>query len=185
MSMKRDLFNIPNLLSISRVFLVLLFALVMLVPEPPARLWGLGILLMAALTDRLDGMLARSMHQETEWGRILDPLADKLGVGIVAIVLLSKGWLPFWFVALLLGRDLIILTGGLFIRRKIGEVLPSNIIGKWAVGVFAATLIFIVAGAPDWLVLVGIWTSVAMVLVSTIGYVRRFAGVMRGGASKA
>jgi len=48
------------------------------------------------------------------------------------------------------------------------------------VGVFAATLIFVVAEAPPWLVSVGIWTSVTMVVVSTIGYVRRFAGVMRG-----
>jgi len=177
--MKRDLLTIPNLLSISRVFLIILFALAMLVPDQPARWWGLGILLLAALTDRLDGMLARSMHQETEWGRILDPLADKVGVAAVAIVLLYLMWLPLWFVALLLGRDLLILTGGLIIRRKTGEVLPSNIAGKWAVGVFAATLIFIVADAPDWLVLIGIWTSVTMVLVSTVGYVRRFAEVMR------
>ena len=177
--MKREILTLPNLLSLSRVFLVILFILVMLVPDPPARWWGLGILLLAALTDKLDGMLARSMHQETEWGRILDPLADKLGVAAAAVLLLYLRWLPFWFVALLLGRDLLILTGGLVVRRKTGEVLPSNMAGKWAVGVFAATLIFVVAEAPPWLVSVGIWISVTMVVVSTIGYVRRFAEVMR------
>lgn len=180
--MKREVFTIPNLLSLSRVLLVILFALVMLVPDPPSRWWGLGILLLAALTDKLDGMLARRMHEETEWGRILDPLADKLGIAAVAIVLLCLKWLPFWFVALLLGRDLLILAGGLIVRRKTREVLPSNIAGKWAVGVFAATLIFIVVDAPPWLVCIGIWTSVTMVFVSTIGYVRRFAEVMRGSA---
>jgi len=178
--MKREILTLPNLLSLSRVFLGILFVLVMLVPDPPARWWGLGILLLAALTDKLDGMLARSMHQETEWGRILDPLADKVGVAAVAVVLLYLRWLPFWFVALLLGRDLLILTGGLVVRRKTGEVLSSNVAGKWAVGVFAATLIFVVAEAPPWLVSVGIWTSVTMVVVSTIGYVRRFAEVMHG-----
>lgn len=180
--MKREILALPNLLSLSRVLLVLLFVLVMLVPDRPDRWWGLGILLLAALTDRLDGMLARSMHQETEWGRILDPLADKVGVAAVAVVLLYLKWLPFWFVALLLGRDLLILTGGLIVRRKTGEVLPSNVTGKWAVGVFAATLIFVVVEAPPWLVSIGIWTSVTMVAVSTIGYVRRFAEVMRGKA---
>jgi CDP-diacylglycerol--glycerol-3-phosphate 3-phosphatidyltransferase len=180
--MKHEIFALPNLISLSRVLLVILFVLAMLVPDPPARWWGLGILLLAALTDRLDGMLARRMHQETEWGRILDPLADKVGVAAVAVVLLYLRWLPFWFVALLLGRDLLILSGGLLVRRKTGEVLQSNVAGKWAVGVFAATLIFIVAETPAWLVSVGIWTSVTMVAVSTIGYVRRFIEVMRGNA---
>jgi CDP-diacylglycerol--glycerol-3-phosphate 3-phosphatidyltransferase len=183
--MKREILTIPNLLSLSRVLLAIPFVLVMLVPDPPARWWGVGILLLAALTDKLDGMLARSMHQESEWGKILDPLADKLGVAAVAVALLYLGWLPFWFVALLLGRDLLILTGGLVVRRKTGEVLPSNMAGKWAVGVFAATMLFILVDAPPWLVSTGIWTSVAMVFMSTIGYVHRFLKVMRGSARAA
>jgi len=178
--MKREIFTIANLLSLSRVILIVPFVLVMLVPGAPARWWGVGILLLATLTDKLDGMAARAMHQESELGRILDPLADKLGVAAVAIVFLYLQWLPLWFVALLLVRDVLILTGGLIVRRKTGEVLPSNVAGKWSIGVFAATLLFVLVDAPPWLLSIGIWTSVTMVLVSTIGYVRRFAEVMRG-----
>ncbi len=181
--MKREIFTIPNLLSFSRVLLIVPFVLVMLVPGAPARWWGVGILLLATLTDKLDGMAARSMNQETELGRILDPLADKLGVAAVAVVFLYLTWLPLWFVALLLVRDLLILTGGLIVRRKTGEVLPSNTAGKWSIGVFAATLLFVLIDAPSWLLSIGIWASVTMVLVSTIGYARRFKEVMRGRTS--
>ena len=138
--MKREFLTASNLLSLSRAILVIPFALVMLVPAEPQRIWG-GVLLFAAmLTDKFDGVLARKLHQETEWGRILDPLADKVGVASVAIVLLLLGDIPLWFVVALLVRDAAIFAGGLYIRARTGVVLPSNQAGKWAVGIVGVTL---------------------------------------------
>ncbi|MEO8168902.1 MAG: CDP-alcohol phosphatidyltransferase family protein, partial [bacterium] len=113
-------FTISNLLSISRAVLAIPFAVVMLSDSPNATLWGIAILAVAALTDKLDGMFARKYNQVTDWGKILDPLADKIGMGIVAIVLVKLGLIPFWFVALLVGRDLLILAGGMYVKRSRG-----------------------------------------------------------------
>src|SRR5271169_1227366 len=94
-SMKREFLTIANLLSIFRGLLSIPFALVMLVPADPMRFLALGFLLVGMLTDFLDGRIARARGEETEWGRILDPLADKVCVAVMALVLLRLGDLPF------------------------------------------------------------------------------------------
>lgn len=147
--MTREFLTISNLLSLSRIALAVLFAVVMFAAIPSATLWGFGILLVAMVTDKLDGDLARRLGQETTWGRILDPLADKIGVGIVCLVLLVRDLVPVWFVALLLGRDLLILAGGVILRARKGVVLPSNMTGKWTVGVIAVALILALLEAPQ------------------------------------
>ncbi len=179
--MKRDLFTIPNLLSAVRMFLAVPFALVMTSEIAGARWWGVGIILAGMLTDKLDGDLARYLHCESEWGRILDPLADKVAVATVSLVLLWLGVVPLWFVLLLILRDLLILAGGLYLKKRTGEILPSNTAGKIAVGVIAATLLLALIDNTMLIVTVGLWLSVVMVLVSTAGYLGRFRAVLREG----
>ncbi len=177
--MRRNLFTIPNALSLLRILLVLPFLDALFSGRPDGRWWGLFWLGLAALTDKLDGDIARWTHTESEWGRILDPLADKIGVAAVGIALLIQGWLPLWFVVVLLARDLLILAGGLFIKRKTGEVVPSNMAGKWAVGVIAGTFVVaIIDNTSPWLT-VCIGLSIAMVALSTAGYAKRYVDVMR------
>ncbi len=100
-----------NLLSILRALLVIPFVAVMVSELPSARIWGCVIILLAALTDKLDGMLARRFNEITEWGKILDPLADKIGVAAVALVLLWLGEIPLWFLLVLIIRDRFDLRG--------------------------------------------------------------------------
>jgi len=176
--MKRDLWTIPNALSVLRVLLVLVFLVEIFSDRTNARWWGFFWLALAAVTDKLDGDLARWLHAESEWGRILDPLADKIGVALVAVALLVKGWLPLWFVAVLLLRDLLILIGGLLIKRKTGEVVPSNMAGKWAVGVIAVTLLLTLIDDTIPFLPVCMGLSLVMVAVSTAGYVKRFNEIM-------
>jgi CDP-diacylglycerol--glycerol-3-phosphate 3-phosphatidyltransferase len=176
--MKGELFTIPNFLSAFRMILVVPFALVLTSDLPNARWWAVGIALLAMLTDKLDGDLARHLHAESEWGRILDPLADKVAVATFAIILLWLGIIPLWFVVVLVVRDLLILAGGLYLKQRTGEVLPSNMAGKWAVGVISMTMLLALIDESMWIVPVGIWMSVAMVLLSTFLYVKRFVAVV-------
>ncbi len=141
--MKREFLTISNLLSISRALLSIPFALVMLLPDRPLRFWALGILLAGMVTDKLDGDLARLRGEETEWGKILDPLADKVCVAVMALVLLKLGDFPLWFVLALVVRDLLILSGGIYLKSTRGVVLPSNVAGKWAATFIAFTIIII------------------------------------------
>lgn len=177
--MKREFLTASNLLSLSRVILIVPFSLVMLVPSPPWRIWGGVILVLAMLTDKFDGVLARKLHQETEWGRILDPLADKIGIASVAFVLLTLGDIPAWFLVALVARDAAIFAGGLFIRAKTGIVLPSNQAGKWAVGIVGVTLLIALLGIVPESMPALLAASVAALLVSFTLYAARFVKTVR------
>jgi CDP-diacylglycerol--glycerol-3-phosphate 3-phosphatidyltransferase len=136
---------------------------------------------LGALTDKLDGMVARARHEETEWGRVLDPLADKIGVAAIVLVLLALGDLPLWFVVAILARDLLILAGGLVVKARKGVVLPSNMVGKWSVGAISAILALRVPGFTgagiDIAFTVLLIVTSAMLLWSLALYTRRFVEV--------
>jgi len=172
--------TISNLLSIARALLAIPFAVVMLTSIPPSRLWGGIIMIVAALTDKYDGVLARKYNQITEWGKILDPVADKIAVGAVAIVLLVLGNIPVWFVIVLLVRDVVIFSGGMYLKTKKGIVLQSNEAGKWTVGIVSLALFLMVLDAQSILVDFAIWASVVLLIVSFSMYVKRFMEVMKG-----
>ena len=183
--MTREFFTISNLLSLSRIVLVALFAIVMFANPPDADLWGLGILLIAMLTDKLDGDIARRLGQESYWGRILDPLADKIGVGVVSLVLLLLEMIPLWFVALLVSRDLLILIGGLILRARRGIVMPSNLAGKWTVGVIGITLLLALLRAPEVVQLVAQLMSAIMALFSLGLYGKAYLKERHAGGGEA
>jgi cardiolipin synthase len=163
-----------------RALLAIPFAVVMLNGTPASRLWGAIIMVLAALTDKYDGVLARKYSQVTEWGKILDPVADKIAVGAVAIVLLVLGSIPVWFVVVLLVRDMLIFSGGMYIKSRKGVVLQSNEAGKWTVGIVSLALFLMVLGAQSILVDIFVWASVVLLVVSFSMYVSRFIEVMKG-----
>lgn len=169
----------------------------MLSESPNATLWGIAILALAALTDKFDGALARKFNQVTEWGKILDPLADKIGIAVVAFVLVKLGLIPLWFVVALIARDLLILAGGIYVKKKKGVVLQSNQLGKWTIGVLALAMFVAILnseranskGIPSGeslpflstnaiVVDVLLWLSAAMLMVSLVLYLKRFIEVM-------
>jgi CDP-diacylglycerol--glycerol-3-phosphate 3-phosphatidyltransferase len=172
--------TISNLLSITRALLAIPFGVVMLTSTPPSRLWGGIIMVLAALTDKYDGVLARKYNQITEWGKILDPVADKIAVGAVAVVLLVLGNIPIWFVVVLLIRDALIFSGGMYIKTRKGIVLQSNEAGKWTVGIVSLALFLMVLNAQSILVDIFVWASVLLLMLSSSMYVKRFLEVMNG-----
>lgn len=176
--MKRDFLTVPNLLSLLRLVLAVPFAAVMMSSYPSSRVWGTVIIVLAALTDKLDGVLARKLHQESEWGRILDPVADKVGVATAAVVLLVLGDLPLWFAGMVLGRDLLILAGGLVLKTRRGVVIPSNVLGKWTVGAMALLIFLLVIGQASVLTDVLIFVCTGLLALSLLEYVRVFIAAL-------
>lgn len=169
-----------NLLSILRALLIIPFVAVMLSGLPNARIWGCVIILLAALTDKFDGVLARRFNEITEWGKILDPLADKVGVAAVALVLLWLGEIPLWFVLALVVRDLLIFAGGIFVKAKYGVVTSSNLLGKWTIGVVSLTLFAGVLHVPSPLLDLLVAVSSIMLLASLASYFIRFLAIVKG-----
>src|SRR5882762_5953351 len=131
--MRRSVWTVSNVLSFIRVLLVIPIAILLTGDDPFSRFAAAGLIVLAASTDFLDGLLARKLHQETDLGKTIDPLADKLGVGLLAFVLTQQGKLPIWFLVLVLLRDGAIFLGAAYVRRLKVLVLQSNEAGKWGV----------------------------------------------------
>ncbi len=138
------------------------------------------ITLLAVSTDALDGYFARLLHQESELGKVIDPLADKIGVGIVVVLLLFFGDISLWFALLILSRDVLIFLGGLYLRKRTGIILPSNMPGKFAVSFVALTLVLSMVHYRIFSLLreISLLISTVLLLISFIIYIRRFMHVL-------
>jgi cardiolipin synthase len=129
-------FTVPNALSFFRLFMVpVVVALLLAGSDGMAA----AFFVLAAATDFLDGRLARRTGP-TRLGRILDPVADRLMLSSVAVVLAIRGLLPVWAVAILVGRDLLALVGSLVVGSKIG----INWVGKAATAVLMGAVALVV-----------------------------------------
>lgn len=145
--------NLPNYLTLARIIIVPLLVVVLLTPF--AEDWfgissyalAIGIFLIASFTDILDGHLARRRNQVSNFGKLLDPIADKLLVSAALIVLVEKHLAPAWAVVLIVGREFII-TGLRSFATTEGIIIQAQSIGKlkmWAQCV--AIIALLVAGA--------------------------------------
>ncbi len=134
---------------------------------------------IAIATDLLDGYLARRLNQISDFGKIIDPLADKVFVSVVAVLLALQERIPLWFLLAIVARDAIILAGGVYAQKKTGIVLPSNYVGKFAVIAMclAGTLGFI--GEMVWRNY-AIALAIALMTASLVIYGKRWINVVSG-----
>lgn len=144
------------------------------------RLLTIAISVFAVITDLLDGWLARKLNEISDLGKILDPLSDKIYMAVGVAALLAKGWLEPWFVAIVLGRDLLIFLGGIWVERRTGVVLPSLYIGKAAVASLALQMILLLAGVEGVVYQVSQWLTIALLAASFATYALRAVRTVRG-----
>ncbi|MDP6777634.1 MAG: CDP-alcohol phosphatidyltransferase family protein [Candidatus Latescibacteria bacterium] len=129
-----------NLLSLSRAVLTL--PAVWLIYLGSAYRWELFVVVMVmVVSDVLDGHLARRRGETTEWGRILDPLADKLAIDSIAFALYWLKGLPLWVLAFVLARDAAIVLAGVLLKARGRVVIPSNVWGKLTTTVMSGLLL--------------------------------------------
>lgn len=165
---------IPNALTFLRILLVIPFAGALL--EGNYRL-SLLIFAAAAVTDALDGFLARYFHWRSRLGAVADPLADKALLISAYLVLTYSGILPLWLFALVLGRDLVIVAGGLIYHYGVGrfEMEPSipGKINTFIQVLVALAIIILMAGLPMplWVMEVGILLVAASAIFSGCHYI--------------
>lgn len=126
---KVSVVNLPNVLTVTRLVLVPVFVILGLQDSWTARWLAFVVFALAAITDRFDGQLARSWGQITDFGRIVDPIADK-ALTLCGFVLLSlQGYLPWWVTVLIACRELGITAMRAFFLRR-GVVVSANNAGK-------------------------------------------------------
>jgi CDP-diacylglycerol--glycerol-3-phosphate 3-phosphatidyltransferase len=186
-NLRRELWNLPNLLTLARIAVIPPFAVFLGFGNPVSSFIAALIFACAALTDILDGVLARRLKLETVLGKFMDPLADKLIVMAALVMLTRMGWVEAAVVILLLGREFII-SGLRTIAIGEGVVIPASQGGKWKTALQVAGIEGMLIHYPyevDFLFgrysidfgAVGIWLlyiSLVASLWSAVGYFRAF-----------
>lgn len=140
----KEISTYSNLLSLLRLLLIIPFWILLNnFQDEQVRIILAVLGIFAFLTDILDGYLARKFNQVTELGKIIDPVADKVLIGIIILKLYLIGEITLFYFIIILGRDLIIFISGLYLSKKLGKVLPSNLLGKVTVFFISVVMLLI------------------------------------------
>jgi CDP-diacylglycerol---glycerol-3-phosphate 3-phosphatidyltransferase len=176
-----NIFNIPNLLSISRILAVPIFIVLMLEPSPVRVLLAGIVFSLASATDWLDGHLARKWGQVTKIGKLLDPIADKILImsALVILVEIRSDVVHAWIAIVIIGREFAV-TGLRAIASSENIIIPAETAGKYKVGaqitaVLALLLDYIMA--KEWLRNLGtvaLWIAMFLAIYSAIYYFHAF-----------
>lgn len=188
--------NLPNKLTVFRVILIVPFVLVMLGSH--AR-WGwfmavsggvvdyadyiaLGIFIVASLTDLLDGKIARKYNLVTNFGKFMDPLADKLLVCAALICLVEMDRIPAWIVIIIISREFII-SGFRLVAADNRVVIAASYWGKFKTTfqMVMVCLMIVNIGALAVLTQIVMWIAVALTVVSLVDYLVKNKGVLLDG----
>ena len=176
--------NLPNSITLGRIFLVPLLVVVLLTKFPSSDVFGVSneilgaaIFGLASLTDWLDGFLARRRGQVTGIGQWMDPLADKLLVTAALLSLIQMGLAPAWMVAIILGREFAVTVLRSVVYAR-GQTLPASPLGKVKMVAQVTAILLLILGphVPPfaWLGKLALWVATTAALVSAVDYSRRF-----------
>lgn len=173
--------TIANMLSLARLILVV--PITYLIWTGGSLAWIFGLILVAAATDWFDGRIARWSHTVSDWGKVLDPLADKAAAAMIVMALVARPGpytLPLWLLVLILVRDTLIVLGGVVLARRTGHVVMSAWIGKVAVTAVAVTVIAALLEADAPVLQACAWIAAALLVYSFGFYAIRFTRLLRG-----
>ena len=177
--------NLPNKLTVLRVLMVPFFVLFMLTDiGGAANKWiALAIFCVASLTDMLDGKIARARNLVTNFGKFMDPLADKLLVCSAMICMITTGQLAAWIVIIIIAREFII-SGFRLVAADAGIVIAASYWGKFKTVAQMAMIIVLLAdfgGVFDMIGTALIWVSLVLTIVSLVDYVKKNIQVLTQG----
>ena len=151
--------NLPNQLTMGRLFLTALFVAVMSIPDQLLKSFHLldyritiAILffLIASLTDFLDGYIARKLKLVTDFGKLMDPLVDKILTSAVFIILTQENMIPAWITITIISREFLV-TGLRLLASNQGKVLSADSLGKWKTTsqIIVASFFLIILGSNE------------------------------------
>lgn len=175
--------NLPNKLTMFRMILVPFFVLFFLarIPSEPACDWiALVIFCVASLTDMLDGKIARKYNMITNFGKFMDPLADKILVDSALICLVALDRIPAWIVVIIIAREFAI-SGFRLIAAEKGVVIAASYWGKFKTVFQMAMVILMIANIDALKILADIvmWIATALTVISLVDYIVKNKDVLK------
>ena len=177
--------NLPNKLTVLRVIMIPFFVLALMVDggaNPTYRYLAAAIFIIASLTDMLDGKIARKYNLVTNFGKFMDPLADKLLVCSALICMIELGELPAWMVIIIISREFII-SGFRLIASDNGVVIAASYWGKWKTTfqMIAVVLLILNIEALSALTTATVWIALILTVVSLADYIVKNIGILTEG----
>ena len=163
--------QLPNALTVARLVLIPVFV-VLMVRAGDNSSWPAGVVFgIAALTDQVDGFLARRWHVESRFGQLADPLADRLMIDAAVILLAYYDRLPWAGLAIIIARDVVLLAGSRFLPGRIE--IEVNAVGKAATWILYASIFFriVIDSATRWPLYL-FWAGLVLAVVAGVFYVR-------------
>lgn len=176
--------NLPNRLTIFRVILIPFFVFFLLAPyfESYGNYIAVAIFIVASITDFLDGKIARKYNLVTNFGKFMDPLADKLLVCSALICLIQLELIPAWVVIIIIAREFII-SGFRLIASDNGVVIAASYWGKFKTAFQMLTVIVLILNIPNKVfIILGtvlIYVSLALTVISLIDYIAKNKDVLK------
>jgi cardiolipin synthase len=172
----RAMLNLPNSLTIARIVLIAPFALLFFAGSAAGRWTALVLFVIAAITDWLDGYLARRWNQGSAFGRMLDPIADKMLVLAALMLLVATGAIGGWSLAaalVILLREIAV-SGFREHLGPLGVIMPVSKLAKWKTTLQLAALILLIAPLPQAHLpgIVLLWIAAALTLATGFDYLR-------------
>ncbi|HID32798.1 MAG TPA: CDP-alcohol phosphatidyltransferase family protein [bacterium (Candidatus Stahlbacteria)] len=162
--------TIPNLISTLRLFLIP--PLVIAIIGNEVRL-ALILLFISYISDIIDGILARNLNQESDFGKVIDPLSDKLTLISVLVTLTMVKRFPFWALVILALREILIISAGFYLLSSGRRVIPASLPGKITGWIFGIMLIvYIIEFRP--LLKLSIYAAILSMVFSSFTYCQEF-----------
>ena len=170
----KEILLVPNLISLFRLVLFIPFLILFKLASEDwsYRNYIFATIIIAFISDLLDGFVARKTNKISEMGKIIDPLADKVLMAIIVINLFIINKIPAYYFYIIISRDVIIFIGGILISRKLNKVLPSNLLGKltvFSIGIFILAVL-LNADPVSNVYRILLLLSLTMSFASVIGY---------------
>ena len=173
--------NLPNKLSIARAVCIPVIVVLLYLHDPACRIAAGILFILACLTDFLDGRIARKRNLVTDFGKFIDPVADKLLVLTTLIMLVHRGMMPAWVVIVVLCRELSV-DGLRMVAVTQGKVIAAGPLGKWKTAcqmvLISAMLILDLSFSTSWPVMVLTGIMVLLTVVSAVDYFVRNRSVL-------
>ncbi len=173
--------NLPNKLTILRVILIPFFIVALMVPTIPYNDYiATAIFLIASFTDMLDGKIARKYNLVTNFGKFMDPLADKLLVSSALICLIELQRIPAWMVIIIIAREFTIL-GFRLIASDNGVVIAASYFGKFKTVFQMAAVVLLILNIEvlSLVTTIVLWIAIILTVLSLIDYIVKNKDVMK------
>ena len=177
--------NLPNKLTVLRVIMIPFFVIALMMEggvNQTYRMIATAIFVIASLTDFLDGNIARKYNLVTNFGKFMDPLADKLLVCSALICLIELGQLPAWMVLIIISREFII-SGFRLVASDNGVVIAASYWGKWKTVFQMISVILLILNieALSMVTTLALWIALALTVISLVDYIKKNVGILTEG----